>query len=101
MPSISIPTGHVGLILLHENLSGSFYLQIPLKTINSLCLKPHKYLLFLGWCILGVEGKLALAHSGDEIDTDGDLVNRGIYHYVVADGTGTFSFATYSRTEYL
>jgi len=103
MSSISVPARHVCLILLHEtNLSRSFYLQIPLEIINSLCLKPRKYLLYLGWCILGVEGKLARTHGGDGIDTDGGLEGRGIYFYIVADGTGTSSFAIpWCRTEYL
>ncbi|OAX35777.1 hypothetical protein K503DRAFT_802544 [Rhizopogon vinicolor AM-OR11-026] len=48
---------------------------------------PLKYLLFLGWCILGVEGVLALTQDGDGIDTDGDLDNQGTYHYV-ADTAG-------------
>jgi len=71
------------LILLHENHS-SFYLEVPLATINSLCLKPRKYLLFLGWCVLGVEGELALQYGGSGIGTNGGLDNRGIYYYVTA-----------------
>lgn len=56
----SIPQdGHVRHILIsNDNLS--FYLEIPLDIINSLCLKPCKYLVFLGWCILGVQGRLSL-----------------------------------------
>jgi len=79
------------LVLLREEVS-TFYLQIPLDIIGSLCLKPRKYLLFLGWCILGVEGVLALKHDGDGIDTDGNLDDRGIYYYITAAGLGTFSF---------
>jgi hypothetical protein len=41
------------VLLTHRN--SPFYLQIPLAHINSLCLKPLKYLLFLGWCILRVD----------------------------------------------
>jgi hypothetical protein len=87
--SISVPQDYVGLILLHEEDS-SFYLQIPLPIIASLCLKPLKYLLFLGWCILGVEGVLALELGGGGIDTDGDLDDKEIYYYVAAAGSGTF-----------
>ena len=85
----SVPGGHVWLVLLHEEPS-SFYLQIPVDIIHSLCLKPRKYLLFLGWCILGVEGTLALEHNGDAIATDEDLDEGGTYYYVMAAGTGTF-----------
>ena len=84
-----VPLGHVWLIILHQEPS-SFYLQIPVDTIRSLCLKPLKYLLFLGWCILGVEGTLALENNGNAILTDGDLDERGIYYYVMNAGTGMF-----------
>ena len=39
----SIEAGHVRLILLHDENS-SFHLDIPLEIIESLCLKPLKYL---------------------------------------------------------
>lgn len=84
---VSVPKGHVALILLQEGES-YFYLQIPSSIINSLCLKPCKYLLFLGWCILGNEGTLAL--DGGEINMDGGLDDRGIYHFVPTAGLGTF-----------
>ena len=85
---ISVPDGHIWLILLHEEHS-SFYLQVPLDIIDSLCLKPRKYLLFLGWCILGVEGELAIQYGGSGIETDGGLDNQGIYYYVTAADSGT------------
>jgi hypothetical protein len=44
----SIPQGHVRLIL-YSREDSSFYLQIPLGIIDSLCLKPRKHLVFLGW----------------------------------------------------
>ena len=69
------------MVLLLQQEDPSFYLQIPLEIINSLCLKPRKYLLFLGWCILGTEGVLARTYGGDEIDTDGILHNQGTYYY--------------------
>lgn len=73
--------GHVCLILLNKENS-SFYLDIPLEIIQSLCLKPLKYLLFLGWCILVTEGVLAHKHEGDEISTDGNLNEHEIYCYI-------------------
>ncbi|KAI0247736.1 hypothetical protein BJV78DRAFT_1157000 [Lactifluus subvellereus] len=84
--SISVSHGYVGLILLLEEDS-TFYLQVPLDIIGSLCLKPLKYLLFLGWCILGIEGILALEPGGGGIDTDGDLDDQGIYYYVASAGS--------------
>ncbi|KAF8345096.1 hypothetical protein F5887DRAFT_229408 [Amanita rubescens] len=79
---ISVPKGHVALILLQDENWVHFYLQIPLDVIHNLCLNPRKYLLFLGWCILGVEGVLDLQPDGIGIDIDGGLDDQGIYHYV-------------------
>ena len=42
----SIPKGYICLTLLSKDNS-SIYLQISLDIINSLCLKPYKYLVFL------------------------------------------------------
>jgi hypothetical protein len=85
----SIEVGHVRLILLQDENS-SFHLDIPLEIIESLCLKPLKYLLFLGWCILGVEGVLAYERDGNEIDTDGNLGEHEIYYFVGPDDAGAF-----------
>ena len=82
--------GNVRLSLLGEGTS-SFYLDIPSDVIKSLCLKPLKYLLFLGWCILGVEGVLSRDHAGDEISTDEPLHDREIYYYAGPEDAGTFS----------
>ena len=87
----NVPVDHVALTLLEDEES-AFYLQIPLGIIHALCLKPLKYLLFLGWCILGAEGVLSLQpddHVG--IDTDEDAVGGEVYHYVpAAPLLGTF-----------
>ena len=91
-PGISIPEGHVGLVLLEDNDDSSkFYLQIPLDAINSLCLNPVKYLLFLGWCIFGVEGRLTLGSGGqdtEELNSDDnpELEDKRIYYYVTDEG---------------
>jgi hypothetical protein len=87
--TFTVPECHVALVLLQEGDS-SFYLQIPLDIIRSLCLKPRKYLLFLAWCILGNEGVLALEHDGGGIDTNGDLGDQGIYYYVPVKALGSF-----------
>ena len=91
LPATPVPEdGHVRLVLLGEE-NPSLYLDIPLEIIESLCLKPRKYLLYLGWCILGVEGVLSDEHDGDEISTDGTLDEHEIYYYVGPDDAGTFS----------
>ena len=95
---VQVPAGHVWLVLLRKNQS-YFYLEIPIATIRPLCLKPFKYLLFLAWCILGVEGALALAPQGEEIDTDSkeDLEDRRRYYFIMEEGQGT----SFHVSEYL
>jgi hypothetical protein len=85
------PKPHVRLILL-DGADSPFYLEIPITVINPLFLKPRKYLVFLGWCILGFDGVLAVDEGGDEIDTDGDLDAGGTYYYVadIDEATGEF-----------
>ena len=89
IPSIEVV--HVRLILLHD-ANSSFHLDIPLDIIESLCLKPLKYLLFLGWCILGVEGVLAYEHDGVELALMEIWVNA-IYtiYYIRPENADTFS----------
>jgi len=97
----SIEAGHVRLILLHD-ANSSFHLDIPLEIIESLCLKPLKYLLFLGWCILGAEGVLAYERDGNEIDTDGNLGEHEIYYFVPDDAGAFFDDAVIAmRTGHL
>lgn len=81
-PIEAVPSGHVRLVL-----ELRFYLEIPLDIICSLCLKPRKYLVFLGWCILGVEGRLAERPDSEQIELEGDLDDTGIYYYVKHDDT--------------
>ena len=72
--STAVPQTHVHPILL-DGANSHFYLEIPIAIINLLCLKPLKYLLFLGWCVLGIDGR-------DEINTDEDLDAGRTYYYV-------------------
>jgi hypothetical protein len=74
-----------------SDLPSSFYLQIPLEVIHALCLKPRKYLLYLGWCVLGIEGVLAVEHNGNPIMTEGDLDNQGVYYFVTLEDASAFS----------
>ncbi|KAI0289275.1 hypothetical protein BC826DRAFT_630875 [Russula brevipes] len=84
--STSVPDNHVWLVLIYESdLPSSFYLQIPLEVIHSLCLRPRKYLLYLGWCVLGIEGVLAVEPNGNEIVNEGGLNNQGVYYFVTPE----------------
>ncbi|KAI0278646.1 hypothetical protein BGY98DRAFT_916858 [Russula aff. rugulosa BPL654] len=74
------PSGFIHLVLLsQENL---FYLEIPTAIVVTLCLKPRKYLRYLGWRVLGIIGDVS-DEQGNVIALDGDLVDQGVYHYVV------------------
>ena len=77
--NISISEGHVGLVLLTDGDS-SFYLEIPLVAINANSLDAAKYLLFVGWCVMGAEGLLSLQPDGEELDVD--IEEEGIYYYL-------------------
>jgi hypothetical protein len=85
-----VPSGHVRLVLVQT--PREFYLDIPLSIINSLCHTPRKYLVFLGWCILGVEGELAENPEGDTLPRAGALNDQGTYYYRrKGNGTGRSS----------
>ena len=83
-----VPLGHVRLVLVRD---APFYLEIPLKIIHSLCSTPRKYLVFLGWCILGVEGGLAERHDSERMALDGALDDQGLYYYVTNGQIGKLS----------
>ncbi|KAF9519471.1 hypothetical protein BS47DRAFT_1379266 [Hydnum rufescens UP504] len=76
------PEGHVGLVVI---LEPRLYLEIPISQIRLLCLKPLKYLIFLGWCILGREGRLAPDRPDCTPleDLSGELVDGGLYYYIL------------------
>jgi hypothetical protein len=86
--SVSVPKCHVALVLLEDG-SSNFYLKIPLDTIRDFCSKPLKYLIYLGWCILGCEGILADEH-GEEIAVTGVIYDQAIYRYIPEPELGTF-----------
>jgi hypothetical protein len=85
--NIPIEEGHVGLVLL-EGDNEVFYLHIPLDRINANSLDAARYLLFIGWCVLGVEG--TLSESGRELGLDDVIEEMGIYYYV-RDEDGMFA----------
>ncbi|KAF8800117.1 hypothetical protein BYT27DRAFT_7227611 [Phlegmacium glaucopus] len=73
------PPGHVHLVLFQQQQqqqNESFHLEIPLRVITDVCRHPPKYLRYLGWCVLGVEGSLQDG-QGHQVDPNGDLVDGG------------------------
>ena len=60
------------------------YLEIPTAIVSTVCLRPRKYLRYLGWCVLGVIGDVS-DEQGNVIELDGELVDQGVYHYIVPD----------------
>ena len=83
-----------------QNENGDwFYLDIPIDTIETLCLKPRKYLLYLAWCILGLDVEYQSLTLGlgnehgefDAIDDEGDLESGGMYASIPDPPTGKYS----------
>ncbi|KAF8878882.1 hypothetical protein BD779DRAFT_1175813 [Infundibulicybe gibba] len=81
MFALQPPPGFVQLVLLSHEES-PFYLEIPMDIMARLCLKPRKYLRYLGWCVLGTIGVLT-DDKGEELELSGGILNQAIYHYVV------------------
>jgi hypothetical protein len=79
-PPSSQSPGFVHLVILAQE--NPFYLEIPIEILAKVCLRPHKYLRYLGWCVLGVIGDLK-DEQGNEISLGGELVDQGIYRYIV------------------
>jgi hypothetical protein len=76
--------GKIWLILYSpEDNSDSLYLEIPMNIFPSLHRLPRKCLRYLGWCILGVEGRVAMdsPHSEDDIGDEGSFEDQGVYRY--------------------
>lgn len=84
-PQVQAPKqGKIRLILYSPaNSADSLYLDIPTSIPTSLCQHPRKYLRYLGWCILGVEGLVSMdsPDSEDNIGNEGTLEDRGVYRY--------------------
>ncbi|KAJ6618430.1 hypothetical protein B0H10DRAFT_1947613 [Mycena sp. CBHHK59/15] len=82
MSTSAIATGHIRLILAHT--SDDFYLDIPISVVNHNCVRPIKYLRFLGWCIIGILGTVRRHRKGADIGDDGSLLEQRAYFYVYA-----------------
>lgn len=80
--------GNIRLIIYRPtNNSDSLFLEIPTPVPGSLCVHPRKYLRYLGWCILGVEGYVVMDSpiSEDGIGDEGPLEDQGVYCYRTTD----------------
>ncbi|KAJ7669051.1 hypothetical protein B0H14DRAFT_3538832 [Mycena olivaceomarginata] len=60
----------------------SLYLDVPVDAVASLCLHPVKYLRFLAYCILGVDGTIAMEDFEGEVLPDEDRLGEGVYCFV-------------------
>jgi hypothetical protein len=81
--------GSIQLIVVRPlNDSPALYLEIPVDHLNSLSERPRKYLRYLGWCIMGVEGHVARdsPQPEDDIGDEGGLQAGSVYSYQTAEG---------------
>lgn len=83
------PAGYIQLVL-PERDSRSLeqpYLEIPTRIIKRNCRNPLKYILYLGWAILGIVGILRISDGTRvDVDVDEDVVDRECYYYELEDG---------------
>ncbi|KAI0286045.1 hypothetical protein BGY98DRAFT_1092842 [Russula aff. rugulosa BPL654] len=82
--------GNIQLIVVRP-LDGSpaLYLEIPIAHLASLCIRPRKYLRYLGWCIMGVEGRVARdsPQPVNDIKDEGELESGSVYSYQIPEGS--------------
>lgn len=81
--------GNIQLIVIRAiNDSPALYLEIPVNHISLLSVHPRKYLRYLGWCIMGVAGRVAKdsPQPEDNIGDEGDLEAGDVYSYHTAEG---------------
>ena len=78
------PADHIWLFLeSHPADPEALYLEIPLERIHSLCLKPGKYLRFLAYAILAVEGTIVHDKPSGQVPLpdESQLEDGGIYTF--------------------
>ena len=81
--------GNTQLIVVKSlNDSPALYLEIPLNHLDSLSERPRKYLRYLGWCIMGVEGHVAMdsPRPANDIGDEGLLEAGAVYSYRIPEG---------------
>jgi hypothetical protein len=81
--------GNVQLIVLRPpDGSLALYLEMPILHLKSLCIRPRKYLRYLGWCIMGVDGRVARdsPQPVNDIGDEGELESGSVYSYRIPEG---------------
>jgi hypothetical protein len=84
--------GNIQLVVLRPpNGSPTLYLEVPMAHLAPLCTRPRKYLRYIGWCIMGVEGRVARDSPLpiEDIGDEGGLESGSVYSYRIPEG---FSF---------
>ncbi|KAJ7208827.1 hypothetical protein GGX14DRAFT_453432 [Mycena pura] len=79
-PTPAVAPGHIQLVL--SRSTNEFFLQIPISVVQSNCLRPIKYLGFLGWCIIGLPGTVKSDRAAAGLADSALLQNQAIYFYV-------------------
>ncbi|KIJ25382.1 hypothetical protein M422DRAFT_38784 [Sphaerobolus stellatus SS14] len=69
-----------------------FYLEIPVSFIEQHYRSPLKFLLYLGWCTLGVHGDLRDGQR-QEVRLDGQLLEHGTYYFQPKETDNVFKYA--------
>ncbi|KIJ57383.1 hypothetical protein M422DRAFT_773957, partial [Sphaerobolus stellatus SS14] len=78
------PADHIQLVLYNDHSTGhDFYLEIPIWVVTQHCLKPFKYLRYIGWAILGVEGIIKDGNLDEVSVDDGAFTPGKTYFYVL------------------
>ncbi|KAJ7246669.1 hypothetical protein C8J57DRAFT_1724736 [Mycena rebaudengoi] len=75
----AVAPAHVRPLLSHE--VDTFYLDIPISVVTANCLRPIKYLRFIGWCVIGILGTVNAARDGQEIAHNAHIQDQAIYYY--------------------
>lgn len=73
-------------LVVHQLPSSSINLslRIPLEDIQSLCHWPAKFLRFLGWAIVGIDGYLAQDPAGEiQVEDQAIMDVEQTYYYVL------------------
>lgn len=79
----SPPASHIWFFLeSNPDDPEALYLEIPLERIRSLCLKPGKYLRFLAYAILAVDGTIVQPSGRTTLADDSQLDEGGVYIFV-------------------
>jgi hypothetical protein len=96
--------GNIQLIVVRPlNNFPALYLEIPIHYLDSVSECPRKYLRYLGWCIMGVEGHVARdsPQPEDNIGDEGGIEAGAVYSYRIPEGlsfsSALASFLTFHK----